>query len=159
MSHKHNKPDLKITLSDKKKEGGEATPNPESEHEDGKFLITPEAVYGFDKKRTVLPSPGWITIKKDSLTTTVLVYNPGKPVTAKEAFTWLKKRHLSPQKTQIRGAEDPFLIEIIPDLFWIVAPEKSEFWKESYKGVIIISFDAKTPAEVNLATGEVTLKE
>jgi DNA polymerase II small subunit/DNA polymerase delta subunit B len=144
MSHKHNRPDFILTLSEK------------AEHIDGDFLITPEAVHGFDKKKTPLPNPGWITISKDSLIVTVLVYKPDKKATQKEVLTWLRKRHLYPDKNQIRGTDDPFLIDTIPDVLWIVSDER---WTDNYKTVIIVSSDGKVPAEVNLATGEVVFQD
>jgi DNA polymerase II small subunit/DNA polymerase delta subunit B len=144
MSRSHNQPDFTLTLSEK------------AEHQNGDFLITTEAIYGFDKKKTALPNPGWITISKDSLTVTVLVYRPDKPATQKEALAWLRKRHLLPDKNQIRGTDDPFLIEPIPDVVWILSSER---WNDIYKSVIVVSSDGKVPAEVNLATGKVEFKE
>jgi len=178
MSHKHNRPDFTIALSEKaehKKEDGIAAFPPES----GDFLITPEAVHGFDKKKTLLPNPGWITITKDSLTVTVLVYKPDKKATQKEVLSWLRKRHLCPDKNQIRGTDDPFLIDTIPDVLWIVNEKKEggkelegaeapsgnhstftpERWNDIYKTVIIVSSDGKIPAEVNLATGKVVFQD
>jgi DNA polymerase II small subunit/DNA polymerase delta subunit B len=143
MSHKHHRPDFTLTLSEK------------AEHKDG-ILITPEAVHGFDKKKTPLPNPGWITISKDSLTVTVLVYKPDKKATQKEVLAWLKKRHLCPDKNQIRGTDDPFLIDTIPDVLWIVSDER---WNDIYKTAIIVSSDGKVPAEVNLATGKVVFQD
>ena len=143
MSHNHSNPPMKILLT----ETGEQTPET--------LVITPEAVSLSGKKHS-LPNPGWITLSKDSQAATILVYSPGKPVTAKEAFTWLRKRHLFPSKEQIRGTDDPFLIEPIPNLLWIVQAEK---FKESYKGVMIIASDGKEPIEVDLGTGEVKFEE
>jgi len=143
MSHKHYRPDFTLTLSEK------------TEHKDG-ILITPEAVYGFDKKKTSIPNPGWITISKDSIITTILVYKPEKKATQKEVLSWLRKRHLCPDKNQIRGTDDPFLIDIIPDVLWIVSDER---WTDNYKTVIIVSSDGNVPAEVNLATGEVVFQD
>ncbi len=180
MSHKHHRQDFILTLSDKKKEVGEADFKRESaEHIDGDFLITPEAVHGFDKKKTPLPNPGWITITKDTLTLTVLVYKPDKKATQKEVLSWLRKRHLCPDKNQIRGTDDPFLIDTIPDVMWIVNEKKEggkelegaeapsvngsafipERWNDIYKTVIIVSSDGKVPAAVNLATGEVVFQD
>lgn len=142
MGRSHNRPAMKILLTDK--DGHKA--------EEDVIVVTPEAVHSFDKKKISLPNPGWITINKDPLAATILVYAPDKPVTAKEAFAWLRKRHLSPSKNQIRGTDDPFLIEPIPDLLWIVQSEK---FTDNYKGVIMISSDGKEAAEVDLASGDV----
>ena len=142
LSRSNNRPGMKILLTDK--DGHKA--------EEDTIVVTPEAVHGFDKKKSSLPNPGWITINKDPLAVTILVYRPDKPVTAKEAFAWLRKRHICPDRSQIRGTDDPFLIEPIPDVLWIVQAEK---WKESYKGVIVVSTDGREATEVDLATGEV----
>jgi DNA polymerase II small subunit/DNA polymerase delta subunit B len=156
LNHISSRPSMQIILSEKDSHKGE-------------FAITPEAVFGPDKRKAALPNPGWITIAKDSRRATVLVYSPGKAVSAKEAFGWLKRRHLSPEKTQIRSTDDPFLIEPIPDLVWIVMPGKKkeggesisipESWSESYKGVIIVASDGAQPAEVDMEKGEVLLKD
>jgi DNA polymerase II small subunit/DNA polymerase delta subunit B len=143
MSHSRNRPDISIILAEK-------------DGHEGEFVITPDAIYGFDKKKTTLPNPGWITISKDSLAMTVLVYKPDKPATQKEVLAWLRKRHLCPDKNQIRGTDDPFLIEPIPDVVWIIS---SELWSDNYKGIIVVSSDGKVPAEVSLATGHVEFKD
>jgi hypothetical protein len=146
MSHKHPDLGVKILLA------GNDSHNPGEET----ILITPDSVTGTDKKRASLPNPGWITITKGSKTGTALVYAPEKPVSSKEAFVWLKKRHLLTSKLLIHGTDDPFTINPIPTLFWIVSSEK---WCENYKGVIVVSSDGKAPAEVDLATGEVRFQD
>jgi len=145
MGRPHNHPDMKILLADK--DGHKV--------EEDTIVVTPEAVHGFDKKKVSIPNPGWITMNRESAAVTILVYKPEKPVTQKEVLAWLRKRHLCPDRSQIRGTDDPFLIEPIPDLLWIVQAEK---WKESYKGVIVISSDGKEPAEVDLGAGEVAFR-
>ncbi len=142
MSHKHSRPAMEIILAEK-------------DGHEGEFVITPDAIYT-DKKKTSLPNPGWITITKGGANVTVLVYRPDKPASQKEVLTWLKKRHLCPDKNHIRGTDDPFLIEPIPDLVWIVSDEQ---WTEIYKTVVVISSDGKIPADVDLATGKVEFKE
>ena len=143
MSHKHSRPDIDIILSEKDGHKGMA-------------VITPEAVFDLFGKKHSLPNPGWVTITKDGTAVTILVYRPGKPATQKEVLGWLKRRHLFPSREQIRGTEDPFLIEPIPDVVWIVQAEK---FKESYKGVIIVSSDGKEPAKVNLEAGDVEFQD
>lgn len=165
MTHKNNRLGTTIILAEKDGHKGE-------------FVITPEAVFGPDRKKAALPNPGWITITKDGMQATALVYNPGRPISQKEAFGWLKRRHLCPEKTQMRSADDPFLIEPIPDLVWIIIPKKEagispegaeaaslpgairlEPWSESYKGVIIVCSDGARPAEVDMGEGKATFKE
>ena len=143
MSRKHIRPDMDIVLSEK-------------DGHKGTIVITPEAVFDLDKKKTSLPDPGWITINTGTGPVTILVYKPAKPASQKEALGWLRKRHLSPTREHIRGTEDTFLIEPIPDVLWIVQADK---WKESYKGVIMISSDGKEPVKVGLANGDMTLTE
>jgi DNA polymerase II small subunit/DNA polymerase delta subunit B len=151
MSRTHNRPDTNIILSEK-------------DGHKGTVVITPEAVFDIDKKKTSLPNPGWITINAAGMPAIVLVYNPTKPATQKEVLAWLRKRHLSPSREQIRGTEDPFLIEPIPDVVWIVQNSQKEGgeaafkpWSESYKGLMIVSSNGKVPVKVDLATGEVKL--
>jgi DNA polymerase II small subunit/DNA polymerase delta subunit B len=139
MSHKSTRPSLEIMLAEK-------------DGHKGMVVITPEAVFDPFGKKHSLPNPGWITITKDGTDVAILVYRPEKPVAEKEVLAWLRKRHLCPSKEQIRGTEDPFLIEPIPDVVWIVQTEK---FKESYKGVIIVSSDGKELAKVSLEAGDV----
>jgi DNA polymerase II small subunit/DNA polymerase delta subunit B len=146
MGRSHNHPDMKILLADK--DGHKV--------EEGTVVITPEAVHGFDKKKTNLSNPGWITMNRGGGTATILVYRPEKPATQKEALTWLRRRHLSPGKNHIRGTDDPFLIEPIPDLLWIISSER---WSDNYKGIVVVSSDGKEPAEVDLAAGNVAFQE
>jgi len=143
MNRHNNRPQIQLVLSEKDSHKSE-------------YVITPEAVSGPDRKKSTLPNPGWITITREGVQATVLVYNPNRSVSQKEAFGWLKRRHLLPDKTQIRSTEDPFLIEPIPDLVWIIGPEQ---WSESYKGVIIVCSDGTRSAEVNLEKGEVAFRD
>jgi DNA polymerase II small subunit/DNA polymerase delta subunit B len=139
MSRSHSRPEMSVMLSEK-------------DGHKGIVVATPEAVFDHEKKRTALPSPGWITISRGGVSATLLVYRPEKPVAQKEAAAWLRRRHLCPGRNQIRGTEDPFLIEPIPDILWIVQADK---WNESYKGVMIVSSDGKVPVRVDLASGNV----
>lgn len=59
---------------------------------------------------------------------------------------WLKKRHL-PGK--VISPKDPFLIETVPDILWVIANERKV---EIYKGVTIIKTDRKSFVRINMAT-------
>lgn len=97
-------------------------------------------------------NPGWITLSKNGKELNLLVYRPENKTTIRQAIDYLRKRHLSPSKNRITGPEDPFLIEPIPDIFWLLSDEKG---KETYKGVTIISCGPDSAAKINLRTREV----
>lgn len=57
---------------------------------------------------------------------------------------WLKKRHLP---ETIRSSSDPFIIEQVPDILWVVSGKNKA---ENYKGVLIVHTSGL--ARVDLAT-------
>ncbi|UCD06996.1 MAG: hypothetical protein JSW41_04145 [Candidatus Aenigmatarchaeota archaeon] len=97
-------------------------------------------------------NPGWITLSKNGDKVNLLVYKPENKTTIEQAVRFLIKRHLSPLKNRITGPEDPFLIEPIPDIFWLVSDEKG---KKTYKGVTIISCGPNSAARIDLKTKEI----
>lgn len=141
LSSIRQKPNIKLTLSE-----NQVTKE---------FNLTPEAVYWSDKKKNIT-NPGWITIKKDDKTATILVYKPANEIKAKDIISLLKKRHLYPLITQIEGIEDNFLIEPVPNLIWLIQKEK---FRENYKGIMIVSGDGKEPIKVDMAKDEIEFCE
>jgi DNA polymerase II small subunit/DNA polymerase delta subunit B len=133
LNHIASRPDMDIYLSGKK---------------EGILTITPEKVHAAAKEHN-LQNPAWVSIGSGRGAATVLIYKPQKKVSQKESIIWLRKRHLLPSRDQIKWAGDPFLIDPVPNILWIVQP--GDAWKEMYKGVIIISSDASAPVHVNLA--------
>jgi DNA polymerase II small subunit/DNA polymerase delta subunit B len=106
---------------------------------------------------TKLTNPAMIEITKQGKTIRLLVYKPEKETGLSTAVELLKKRHLSPQRNQVfssvtRDDHDPFLIDPIPDIFWLISHEKGT---TIYKGVTIISFNQNNAAMVDLKTRKV----
>jgi DNA polymerase II small subunit/DNA polymerase delta subunit B len=113
------------------------------------FVITTDDAQ--DKKtKTVKSTPAWITLKADGKSVSILAYNPGKNTGSEEITQCLRKRHLGPQRSQIRGPLDDFVIDRVPDIFWVISSEK---WAKIYKGVVIIS-TGNEAAGINLGTME-----
>jgi len=92
------------------------------------------------------PNPAWITISKGNDEITLLVYKPERYI---NPILYLKKRHLSPTLKEMIYEDDPHLIKIIPDIFWIISDKNSY---QNYKGVTIIESNC---AKVNLNTRDV----
>ena len=86
----------------------------------------------------------------------ILVYKPPKTLQPKDAILFLKKRHLSQPESQIPAEGDPFFIDTIPDVFWIVSDQE---WKENYKGVVLFSCSKNSFAKIKLETRELEFKE
>lgn len=109
-----------------------------------------------DKMITDFTNPTTITISSQGTEFRVLVYNPGTDIDEKQALDYLRKRHLSPDRNMIIGIEDCFLMEPIPDIFWIISKNR---FIGNYKGVTIISCEAPDAAMINLETREVEFKQ
>lgn len=104
--------------------------------------------------KTIKPdsNPCWVTLSKNKKEVVLLIYKPENKTTTKQATVFLKKRHLPAPKNKITGPDDPFLIEPVPDIFWLVSDEKAV---ETYKGVTIISCGPDCAARINLKTREI----
>jgi|GEM_PF-745163 len=118
--------------------------------QDTDVVCTPDSIN--NNKNTALPNPAWINIKKQGKSIKLLVYKPKKDATLSNAIESLKKRHLSPERSQIRGPDDPFLIDPIPDVFWFITKEKGH---KAYKGVTIVSCGQSAVARIALDTRKV----
>jgi hypothetical protein len=94
-------------------------------------------------------SPGWATITKDKKGIAILSYIPGTDADPKE---WLKKRCLPLPKKAIPGSSNPFVLDPVPDILWVIGSEQK---KEVYKGVLIV-YTGKGSARINLETMEAT---
>ncbi len=101
-------------------------------------------------RAVVSANPSWVSISKDNKKLNIIVYKSQDEADKNKAISYLKKRHLSPQRNQIMSQEDPFLLNPIPDILWLV---QKESWAENYKGVSIISGTA--PVKINLETRNV----
>ena len=96
------------------------------------------------------PNPAWIKISGQG-NVFLLVYEPGEDLKKEDAIHFLKKRYINPRTPVITKSRDPFLLEPIPDIIWLVSGSN---WAESYKGVTIISC-RDTTTRINLNTREV----
>jgi hypothetical protein len=74
-------------------------------------------------------------IVKGDVTFNLLAYAPPEAVSPSQAVEFLKKRHLGPRRERIRYRTDPFVIEPVPDLFWVISDSRHI---ESYRGVAIV---------------------
>jgi DNA polymerase II small subunit/DNA polymerase delta subunit B len=115
--------------------------------ESGKSVI----VVGNTTKELGLPI--WISLEKEGKTSHILVYMPESGVDANLAVKLLKKRHLYPNIKKLASTEDPYIIDPVPDFFWIVGKER---WKTIYKGVCVFSTKENESLELDLSTGEFT---
>lgn len=111
-----------------------------------------------EEKQTItnLTNPTQITISSMGNEVNILVYKPTEEIDETRAKDYLRKRHLSPGRNNILGPEDCFLIDNMPDIFWLISPKK---FLENYKGVTIISCQFPNAAKVNLETREVEFKQ
>lgn len=103
-----------------------------------------------------LPNPCHATIKKENSELTLLIYVPEKKIAPENAARLLRRRHLSPEKKHIFSTSDPFLIEPVPDIFWIVADKQHV---ERYKGVTIIMSREGDAVKFEAETGKVYLAQ
>jgi DNA polymerase II small subunit/DNA polymerase delta subunit B len=131
--------------------------------ESADFVLIPETsgMSERDEKRIVtnFTNPTWINISgsgKPENEMNILVYRPHGEATREQAIEFLKKRHLSPNRSSITSPEDIFLIDPAPDIFWMVS--KSTF-SENYKGVTIVSSEGPGAVLVDLETREVEFKK
>ena len=106
-----------------------------------------------EKKRTITnhPVPSHITITKDGNEFRILIYKPGEKATKDDAISYLRKRHLSPDKKRIFSTTDPFLIDPIPDLLWLVGGTRDIM---RYKGVTIIITEDGDTLRYDAGTGQ-----
>lgn len=84
---------------------------------------------------TDLPNPCLATINSGGASISVLVYRPSRRLPPQEAAGLLKRRHLSPERREISTKTDPFLIDPVPDILWIISGDRHV---ERYRGVNII---------------------
>jgi len=102
-------------------------------------------------KNTIVPdtNPFWCDIWYGNEKITLLAYKPENEIEKQDAFELLKKRHLSPERNRITFVEDYFLIEPVPDVFWIIAQKE---WSAIYKGVTVVSGEK---VKINLENMEI----
>jgi DNA polymerase II small subunit/DNA polymerase delta subunit B len=99
-----------------------------------------------------LPNPCLATINKEGNEFNLLLYKPNRTISAKEALELLRRRHLSPDKKEIFSKTDPYFIEPVPSLFWIISDNQHV---ERYKGVTIIITKKQDSAKYDAETGKV----
>ena len=96
-------------------------------------------------------NPQHIELTQNKNKITILSYKPKNQIDKNKAIELLKKRHLSPTRSEIKTTEDVFVIDPIPEIFWIISHEK---WSHIYKSILILSCEQ---AKVNLKTKEFEL--
>ncbi len=106
-----------------------------------------------ESKNIVLDSnPSHLSIHKDGKVN-VLFYKTEGEVSQQDAINMLKKRLLKKPHGMLADG-GAFLIEPVPDIFWIVG--KGQDWIETYKGVTIVH-SAEKQAFIDLKTREAKL--
>ncbi len=100
-----------------------------------------------DREIRIPGSPEWIIITKGRERVTVLAFKTTN-TTRDDALFCLKKRSL-PEPNPIKTTENPYLIEEIPDIFWLIQDEE---WLETHKGITIISCSSQSLAKLDLGT-------
>jgi DNA polymerase II small subunit/DNA polymerase delta subunit B len=105
---------------------------------------------------TNFTNPTWVTISSQGTEINILAYSPGKETGHDQAKDFLRKRHLSPDNSQVPGPEDPFLLDPVPDVLWLISPKR---FAENYKGVTVVSCQAPDAATINLGTREVEFRQ
>lgn len=113
---------------------------------EGELVITPEEVRAHND-RYPLPQPGAVTLTRGQETVRILIYRSS--ATGEQAVRYLKKRHLSPSPAAITSEDDPFVIDPIPDIFWVVS---HRHFHAIYKGVTVFSLGEHQRAVVDLST-------
>lgn len=111
------------------------------------------ALFPGNEKRIIcdIMSPSHITITKEGKEFRILFYKPPGKASKDEAVSYLKKRHLLPDKKEISSTSDPFLLDPVPDLIWIVGGERSI---ERYKGATIIISGTDDSIRYDAGTGQ-----
>ena len=82
-----------------------------------------------------LPNPCHARIISDSGELRLLFYEPATPPASEACRIFLRRRHFSPDKKNIFSTTDPFLIDPVPDVCWLISDKQHV---ERYKGVTII---------------------
>jgi DNA polymerase II small subunit/DNA polymerase delta subunit B len=100
---------------------------------------------------TALPNPCHAVINREGSEFRMLIYRPESPISPKEAFMLLRKRSLPPAREEIPSAEDPYLIDPVPDIFWVLSDRRHV---ERYKGVTIVMTGGHDAVKYDAGTGE-----
>ncbi len=119
------------------------------------IVLSTEPLETESKNMVLDSSPSHLSIYKDGRVN-VLFYRAENEVNQQEAINMLKKRLLKKPRA-LAADSDLFLIEPVPDIFWIVG--KGQDWIETYKSVTIIhsTEDPGKQALINLKTREAKL--
>jgi hypothetical protein len=115
----------------------------------------PPSDLGEETSRKIIhgfPDPCHATIKKDASEFRVLIHSPRLPVAPERCREMLRKRHLFPDRKDISTKEDPFIVDPIPDLFWVISGSQHV---ERYKGVTIIMSRKHDSVKFDVGTGRV----
>ena len=145
LTHPIGAINAEILLAEKMRE--QSTSNPGHE-----LVCLPGKITAGNGNPMELPNPAWIDISRQGKSASLLVYKPEEGIGLSDAVGFLKKRYLPQKKKAAFGKEDPFLIDPVPDVFWLVSGEKGI---RAYKGVTIVSCGPNSAASVNLRTREV----
>ena len=98
-----------------------------------------------------LPNPCFATIKKDGKEFTVLIYKPRDRIIPEQAAGYLKRRHLLPDRKHIRSREDPYMIDHVPDLFWVISGQR---YIGQYNGVALVMSGEHDAVRFDAGTGK-----
>ena len=113
----------------------------------------PESFPDKHKRKLIsgLTNPCRITVRRGGEEFLIMFYRPPESITPKDALTLLRKRHLSPDKKEVACTDDPFMIDPVPDILWIVGPESSV---QRYKGVTVLMIPDSDYVSYDASAGE-----
>ncbi|MBU0952806.1 MAG: hypothetical protein KKA90_00040 [Nanoarchaeota archaeon] len=97
----------------------------------------------------ITTNPCWVTVKSNNNNGTLLYYQPSTPIDITTIKEWLQRRYI-PHPLKPLVGNDPFLLNPIPDIFWV---QTNEQFTHAYKGVLIISLGSgKAVINLNSST-------
>ncbi len=116
-------------------------------------VIAPEnsGIGGGEKIISDVPNPGKLSVFRGESELRVLLYRPPEPCQPEDPVRWLEARHLLPGTNEIISVPDPFLIDPVPHIFWVISGERRVAF---HRGVSIIMSRENDAVRVDTSTGK-----
>ncbi len=118
------------------------------------IVCTPEGISAGGETHEI-SNPGWVMLRKGDKEVRLLVFRPEGNATMEDAVGMLKKRMIPATGISMPRGFDPFIMEDIPDIFWLVSGSNGT---KIYKGVTIVSCSGST-AVIDLSTRKVSFQK
>jgi len=96
-------------------------------------------------------TPCHIEISHGGKALNIMIHKPKEAPNRDDVLGYLRKRHLSPDKHEIRSTSDPFFIDPVPDILWVIGSMRH---MERYKGVTMIISNPGDAFKYDSGTGE-----